>query len=79
MSFEQRYIGEILVRRGALEPDKLEDALETAQHALLVPEVHVAQPFVVVGGEQVRLAEASAAASGSKSRPVRPGKASPCV
>jgi len=30
MSFEQRYIGEILVRRGALEPDKLEDALETA-------------------------------------------------
>ena len=30
MSFEQRYIGEILVRRGALEPDKLEDALQTA-------------------------------------------------
>jgi general secretion pathway protein E len=30
MSFEQRYIGEILVRRGALEPDKLEHALETA-------------------------------------------------
>ena len=30
MRFEQRYIGEILVRRGALEPDKLEDALETA-------------------------------------------------
>jgi general secretion pathway protein E len=30
MSVEQRYIGEILVRRGALEPDKLEDALETA-------------------------------------------------
>ncbi len=30
MSFEQRYIGEILVRRGALEPDKLEGALETA-------------------------------------------------
>jgi general secretion pathway protein E len=30
MSFEQRYIGEILVRRGALEPDKLEDALKTA-------------------------------------------------
>jgi general secretion pathway protein E len=30
MSFEQRYIGEILVRRGALEPDKLEEALETA-------------------------------------------------
>ena len=30
MSLEQRYIGEILVRRGALEPDKLEDALETA-------------------------------------------------
>ena len=30
MSFEQRYIGEILVRRGALEPEKLEDALETA-------------------------------------------------
>ena len=30
MSFEQRYIGEILVRRGALEPDRLEDALETA-------------------------------------------------
>ena len=30
MSFEQRYIGEILVRRGALEPDKLEDVLETA-------------------------------------------------
>jgi general secretion pathway protein E len=30
MSFEQRYIGEILVRRGALEPDKLEAALETA-------------------------------------------------
>jgi general secretion pathway protein E len=30
MSFEQRYIGEILVRRGALEPDRLEHALETA-------------------------------------------------
>ena len=30
MSFEQRYIGEILVRRGALEPDKLEDALQVA-------------------------------------------------
>jgi len=30
MSFEQRYIGEILVRRGALEPDKLENALESA-------------------------------------------------
>ncbi|MBW2509526.1 MAG: type II secretion system ATPase GspE [Deltaproteobacteria bacterium] len=30
MSFEQRYIGEILVRRGALEPEKLEGALETA-------------------------------------------------
>jgi len=30
MSFEQRYIGEILVRRGALEPEKLEAALETA-------------------------------------------------
>ena len=30
MSFEQRYIGEILVRRGALEPEKLEDALERA-------------------------------------------------
>ena len=30
MSVEQRYIGEILVRRGALEPDKLEQALETA-------------------------------------------------
>ena len=30
MSLEQRYIGEILVRRGALEPDKLEGALETA-------------------------------------------------
>ena len=30
MSFEQRYIGEILVRRGALEPDRLEEALETA-------------------------------------------------
>ena len=30
MSFEQRYIGEILVRRGALEPDRLEGALETA-------------------------------------------------
>jgi general secretion pathway protein E len=30
MSFEQRYIGEILVRRGALEPDKLEDVLESA-------------------------------------------------
>jgi len=30
MSFEQRYIGEILVRRGALEPEKLEHALETA-------------------------------------------------
>lgn len=30
MSFEQRYIGEILVRRGALEPEKLEDALQIA-------------------------------------------------
>jgi len=30
MSLEQRYIGEILVRRGALEPDKLESALQTA-------------------------------------------------
>ena len=30
MSFEQRYIGEILVRRGALEPEKLDSALETA-------------------------------------------------
>ena len=30
MSLEQRYIGEILVRRGALEPDLLEDALEGA-------------------------------------------------
>ena len=30
MSFEQRYIGEILVRRGALEPDRLEAALESA-------------------------------------------------
>ncbi len=30
MSFEQRYIGEILVRRGALEPEQLEQALETA-------------------------------------------------
>ena len=30
MSVEQRYIGEILVRRGALEPDKLEDALHIA-------------------------------------------------
>ncbi len=30
MSFEQRYIGEILVRRGALEPDKLEAALQMA-------------------------------------------------
>ncbi len=30
MSFEQRYIGEILVRRGALAPEKLEDALQTA-------------------------------------------------
>ena len=30
MSLEQRYIGEILVRRGALEPDKLEAALQTA-------------------------------------------------
>jgi len=32
MSFEQRYIGEILVRRGALEPEKLEHALETASN-----------------------------------------------
>ena len=30
MSFEQRYIGEILVRRGALEPEQLEAALDTA-------------------------------------------------
>ncbi|HSN81830.1 MAG TPA: type II secretion system ATPase GspE [Polyangiales bacterium] len=30
MSFEQRYIGEILVRRGALEPEKLEDVLASA-------------------------------------------------
>ncbi len=30
MSFEQRYIGEILVRRGALEPDRLETALASA-------------------------------------------------
>jgi len=30
MSVEQRYIGEILVRRGALEPDRLESALEGA-------------------------------------------------
>lgn len=30
MSLEQRYIGEILVRRGALEPDLLEEALEGA-------------------------------------------------
>ena len=30
MSVEQRYIGEILVRRGALEPDRLENALESA-------------------------------------------------
>lgn len=31
MSVEQRYIGEILVRRGALEPDLLEEALLGAQ------------------------------------------------
>jgi len=30
MSFEQRYIGEILVRRGALDPEKLEDVLASA-------------------------------------------------
>jgi general secretion pathway protein E len=30
MTVEQRYIGEILVRRGALDPDKLDDALEHA-------------------------------------------------
>jgi general secretion pathway protein E len=30
MTVEQRYIGEILVRRGALDPDKLDDALESA-------------------------------------------------
>lgn len=30
MSFEQRYIGEILVRRGALEPEKLEEVLASA-------------------------------------------------
>ncbi|MEM7138079.1 MAG: type II secretion system ATPase GspE [Myxococcota bacterium] len=30
MSLEQRYIGEILVRRGALEPDLLEEALDNA-------------------------------------------------
>ncbi|MGB5810095.1 MAG: type II secretion system protein GspE, partial [Polyangiales bacterium] len=30
MSLEQRYIGEILVRRGALEPDRLEEALANA-------------------------------------------------
>jgi general secretion pathway protein E len=30
MTIEQRYIGEILVRRGALDPEKLDDALETA-------------------------------------------------
>ena len=31
MSAEERYIGEILVRRGALDPEKLEDALKVAQ------------------------------------------------
>ncbi len=31
MSFEQRYIGEILVRRGALEPDRLDQALQSAE------------------------------------------------
>ena len=30
MSTEQRYVGEILVRRGALDPDRLEEALQLA-------------------------------------------------
>ncbi|MGB5366333.1 MAG: type II secretion system protein GspE, partial [Polyangiales bacterium] len=57
MSFEQRYIGEILVRRGALEPDKLEAALQTAaDRSLELTDLLVATHAV----EEVKLVRALA-------------------
>jgi len=57
VSFEQRYIGEILVRRGALEPDKLEAALQTAaDRSLELTDLLVATHAV----EEVKLVRALA-------------------
>ena len=54
MSFEQRYIGEILVRRGALEPDRLENALESAAERAVDLRDFLVATHVVEDGKVVR-------------------------
>ena len=54
MSFEQRYIGEILVRRGALEPDRLEAALDSAAERAVDLRDFLVATHVVEDGKVVR-------------------------
>ena len=54
MSFQQRYIGEILVRRGALEPDQLENALENAAERAVDLRDFLVATHVVEDGKVVR-------------------------
>jgi general secretion pathway protein E len=54
MSFQQRYIGEILVRRGALEPDQLESALENAAERAVDLRDFLVATHVVEDGKVVR-------------------------
>jgi general secretion pathway protein E len=54
MSFEQRYIGEILVRRGALEPDRLETALASAAERAVDLRDFLVATQVVEDGKVVR-------------------------
>jgi general secretion pathway protein E len=54
MSFQQRYIGEILVRRGALEPNQLESALENAAERAVDLRDFLVATHVVEDGKVVR-------------------------
>jgi general secretion pathway protein E len=54
MSFQQRYIGEIWVRRGALEPDQLESALENAAERAVDLRDFLVATHVVEDGKVVR-------------------------
>jgi len=54
VSFEQRYIGEILVRRGALEPDRLEAALDSAAERAVDLRDFLVATHVVEDGKVVR-------------------------
>jgi general secretion pathway protein E len=54
MSFQQRYIGEILVRRGALDPNQLESALENAAERAVDLRDFLVATHVVEDGKVVR-------------------------